>query len=559
MSRCIRTVALGWLVVAAGMRCAALGAEPASPGLEAPDDWPQYHRTWNAWRYSPLDQVHRGNVQRLRVAWIHQPGDITHGIQSTPVVLEGVVYYTSAFNVVHAVDGATGVTLWRYKPKLDAAVTQAVFPAWNRGVAVAHGRVYLGTVDGRAIALDQKTGQELWATQLTPFKGCHGCNFTSPPVVAGDMLTFGPTGGDLASRGQIYGVKAATGRLAWTFDTIRDDPASWPGDTGRFGGGGAWMPGTYDPTTDTVIYGTGNAAPWAPEERRGDNLYTASIVNLDPGTGRLKWHRQEIPHDAWDYDAAYEAVMISRDGRDYLVHLNKGGFVFVMDKHDGALRNVWRFARHITWVDDIHPTTGELVGRREHVPGSGFVQCPATSGARQWNAGAYSPRTGLWYLNGMESCITWTTNRVPDPSRLPLAQPYSGVRDVRRVPPPGEAPSARLDARDPITGELRWSIPYTVPAYAGVLATGGDLIFNQDGEGVVRAHDAETGAVLWSFRTGSGSRGGIVSYTAGGRQVILVPSGFGGYAAISGPQWFPELGRVSGGAAMIAFTLDTAQ
>jgi alcohol dehydrogenase (cytochrome c) len=154
----------------------------------------------------------------------------------------------------------------------------------------------------------------------------------------------------------------------------------------------------------------------------------------------------------------------------------------------------------------------------------------------------------------MESCISWTPTRV-DPSKLPLAQNYSSIKDVKRVPPPGEAASARFDARDPLTGAVKWSIPYKVPAYAGVLATAGDLVFNQDGEGIVRAHDAENGEVLWSFRTGSGSRGGIVSYSADGRQYILVPSGLGGYAAISGPQWFPELGKVNGGAALIAFVV----
>jgi len=214
--------------------------QAAAPGFENPEDWPQYHRTYNGWRYSPLDQINRDNVKRLKVAWIHQPGDITHGIQATPLVVDGIIYYVSAFNTVHAVDGATGRQLWKYKPKLDSAVPQTVFPAWSRGVSLGHGRVYLGTLDGRGVALDQKSGQELWSVQLTPFKGCQGCNFTSPPVVAGDVLTFGATGGDLVSSGKIYGVDAQSGQLMWSFDTIKDDPNSWPGDSGKHGGGGAW-------------------------------------------------------------------------------------------------------------------------------------------------------------------------------------------------------------------------------------------------------------------------------------------------------------------------------
>jgi alcohol dehydrogenase (cytochrome c) len=524
-------------------------------GVQDPDNWPQYHRTHDAWRYSPLSQVNRANIRKLHVAWIHQPGDITHGIQATPLVIDGVAYYISAFNKVHALDAATGKELWQYKTKLDAAVAQLVFPAWSRGVAIAHGKVYFGTLDGRAIALDQKSGQEVWSTQLTLFKGCHGCNFTSPPVVAGDVLTFGPTGGDLAQSGDIYGLNAHTGELLWKFGTIKDDAKSWPGDSGKHGGGGAWLPGTYDPESDTVYYGTGNAAPWAGEDREGDNLYTASILALDPKTGTLKWYRQEIPHDTWDYDSAYEVLQIQRGGKELLVHLNKGGFVYVMAKNDGRLENVWKFSKHVNWVQSIDAKTGQLIGRNDHVLDQELLQCPSATGGRGWNAGAYSPQTGLWYNNGLEACAIWTTFR-QDPAKLGLSQSFSSTKNTKRVPPPGEPPSARLDARDPITGEVRWSVNYESPGYGGVLATGGGLVFNGDSEGVVRAHDAETGKELWSFRTGSGIRGGIISYAVNGKQYILVPSGWGSYASIFALQWFPQLAKVNGGAALIAFTLD---
>jgi alcohol dehydrogenase (cytochrome c) len=526
-----------------------------SAGLEDPDNWPQYHRTHDAWRFSPLTQINRDNVKRLKVAWIHQPGDITHGIQATPLAIDGVVYYISAFNVVHALDGATGKAIWQYKPKLDAAVTQLVFPAWSRGVAIAHGRVYLGTLDGRGIALDQKTGQEIWAVQLTRFKGCHGCNFTSPPVVAGDVLTFGGTGGELAQSGDIYGVDAQTGKLLWTFATIKDDPASWPGESGKHGGGSAWMSGTYDPATNTVYYGTGNAAPWGGEDREGDNLYTASVLALDPKSGALKWYRQEIPHDVWDYDSAYEVLQIPVAGKDYLVHMSKGGFVFVMEKNGGTLHNVWRYSNHINWVDSIDPKTGELQGRHEHKLGEEMIQCPSATGGRGWNSGAYSPVTGLWYNSGLEACASWTPIRL-DPSKLGLSQGYNGIQNVKRVPPPGDRASARLDARDPITGETKWSVDYPFPGYGGVLATAGGLVFNGDSEGVVRAHDADSGKELWSFRTGSGIRGGIISYGVNGKQYVLVPSGWGSYASIFAQAWFPELKKVNGGAALIAFTVE---
>lgn len=178
------------------------------------------------------------------------------------------------------------------------------------------------------------------------------------------------------------------------------------------------------------------------------------MISLEPEIGALKWYRQEIPHDVWDYHSAYEALLISRDGRDLLVHLNKGGFVFVMDKRDGKQDNVWRFSRNVTWIDRIDPKSGELIGRHDHRTGEAMTQCPGSSGGRQWKAGAYSPRTGLWYVNAFEICMSWTPTRV-DPAKLPLSQACTSIMDVKPVLPPGEPVSARFDARDPLTGDVK--------------------------------------------------------------------------------------------------------
>ena len=217
-------------------------AEP--PGTEDPNNWPQYNRTTNAWRYSPLDQINKDNVSKLSVAWIAHGGDITMGIQETPLAIDGVIYSITSGNRVAALDAKTGQELWSYQPKLDPLTKKVLFSPYSRGVAVGDGKVFIGTVDGRGIALDQKTGKEIWQVQLTDFANCHGCNFTSPPVVAGDMLTFGSTAGELATQGKIYGVEAKSGKKVWEFNTIKDDPKSWPGESGKYGGGGAWMPGT---------------------------------------------------------------------------------------------------------------------------------------------------------------------------------------------------------------------------------------------------------------------------------------------------------------------------
>ena len=243
----------------------------ADPGTEDPNNWPLYNRTANAWRYSPLDQINKDNVSKLSVAWIAHGGDITMGIQQTPIVIDGVIYSTTSGNRVAALDGKTGQQIWGYEPRLDPLTKKVLFAPYSRGVAVGHGMVFIGTVDGRGIALDQKTGKEKWQVQLTDFTNCHGCNFTSPPVVAGDILTFGSTAGELATQGKIYGVEAATGKKVWEFNTIKEDPKSWPGQSGRYGGGGAWMPGTYDAKTDTVFYGTGNPGKdFDASDRKGD-------------------------------------------------------------------------------------------------------------------------------------------------------------------------------------------------------------------------------------------------------------------------------------------------
>lgn len=530
-------------------------AQSAAPGTEDPNNWPMYNRTANSWRYSPLDQINKTNVRKLKVAWIHQGGDITHGRQETPTVIDGVVYSIVANNRVFALDGKTGQEIWRYEPKLDPVVKKVLFSPYSRGISVGRGKVFIATLDGRGIALDQRTGKEIWQAKLTDPANCHGCNYTSPPVLAGDVLTFGSTAGDLATAGIIYGVDADTGKKIWEFNTIKQDQASWPGETGKFGGGGAWLPGTYDPETGTVYYGTGNPGQdFYAANRKGDNLYTDSVIALDAKTGKLKWYRQEIPHDNWDYDSAYEVMLFKRDGKDFIVHLNKSGFVFVMDKTNGDLRNVYRLNETTTFVKNIDPKTGELIGRVDLPAGQATKVCPSALGGRSWNAGSYSPKTALWYTAVQEFCGTLTpVARESDPKNLGAG--HIGSDDFGKFSTvPGVAPG-RIDARDPITGARKWSFEMEVPTFASVLSTGGGLVFNGDPLGIFRALDADTGKLLWSFNTGSGMRSGVVSYAVDGKQYILVPSGWGSYASILLTSVFPQFEKVNGASTLIAFTL----
>lgn len=555
--RNVRALAAATFAVAGMMAGASpVQATSAAVGNADPNDWPQYHRTSNAWRYSPLDQINKSNVKKLHVAWIHQSGFTANGLQATPIVIDGIMYYVAPDNNVFAVNAETGEQIWHYQPKLDPVVNEVFYVSANRGVTVGLGNVYLGTLDGRFVAIDQKTGKEKWSTQLTEPRKCTGCLFSSSPILANGVLVGGTVGGDQPISGKIYGVDAATGKQLWTFDIIKNDPKSWPGDSGKVGGGSAWLPGTYDAESDTVFIGTSNAAPdnYA-EGRRGDNLYTASLLALDPKTGTLKWHRQEIPNDEWDYDSTYEALIVDKDGRELIVHLNKSGFVFVMDKKDGKLVNVWPLSETYNFVKTIDPKTGELVGRKNLELGKESLVCPYLLGTRSWNHGAYNPKTGLWYTNAMEVCEKVTPSK-QDASKIGLAGLYLGADKLEAVAPPNQPASARLDARDPLTGKLKWSVNYPLPGLGAVLTTGGGLVFNGDSLGVVHAYDANDGKELWNFRVGSGIRSGIISYAVHGKQYIAVPSGFGSFAPGFMASVYPAINTSPGGDAMVVFSVE---
>ncbi len=367
------------------------------------------------------------------------------------------------------------------------------------------------------------------------------------------MVVIGAQGGEWPYRGPIFAVDANTGQKKWEFLTVaptKETQKSWGHNSWRTGGGGGWMPGTYDAETNTLWWGTANPAPlydWSGPDfahngaRPGDNLYTTSVVALDPDTGKLKFYHQELPHDAWDFDSAIgEFVMVDAGGQKVVVHPNKSGYIFVYNRGNGSIVNVWRITENSNFVQNIDPHTGELIGRRDF--SAGHVDpplCPAIDGGVSWNSGSYDPRTNTWYKVANEWCIDLKVVKTR-PILEPQAQLNIGA-DFHEVPPPGQDKIwGHVDARDPVTGQLKWQIKYKEPPLASLLTTAGNLLFVPDAEGVLHAYDSRNGQELWSHSDGVGHDGGLMTYWAGGKQYVAVVAGWGGMVTDGYPKMFGE-------------------
>ncbi|MDO9709383.1 pyrroloquinoline quinone-dependent dehydrogenase [Paracraurococcus lichenis] len=523
-----------------------VGAQRLLNADQSPNDWLMYHQSYKSHHFSALDQINTENVKNLRIAWLHTPSGAKRGVQSFPLVVNGTLYYTTANSQVWALDGATGAFLWKYEPQLDEERAQGtIYNPYNRGIAVAYGKVYVGTVDGRVIALDAKTGKEIWDTQVV---GNDESNkgFTGAPLIVKDKLIIGTTGGEYSGCcGPIYGIDAQSGKKLWQFDTIGGDErsrASWGNESWKIGGGGGWMTGGYDAATDTVYWGTANPSPdydwgganWKTEGARpGDNLYTSGIVALDPNTGKLKSYFQENPHDAWDFDGAVgEFVMVERDGKNYVVHPNKGGFVYVYNRDTSQVplkvENVWQLGKTANFVKGVDPKTGALIGRRDLQIGMNKAVCPAIDGAISWNAGSYDPANNLYFKVGMEFCADIDVQKVerPGSSQLHLGASYEFI-----APPGHQKAFGHVSARDPISGKVAWEVEYKYPPLASLLGTKGGLVFVPGADGWFDALDAKTGKKLWTHNNGIGHHGGVISYKIGDKQYIAVVTGWGSHVS----------------------------
>ncbi len=515
--------------------CLPLAAQQAAATR---DNWSSYGGTSYSWRYSALDQINAGNVRSLAPAWIFQTGDYAENLHSTPLVIDGVMYLISARLNVFALDAATGDVKWHYRygdPAPGLAGSHYDF-IQNRGVAVGDGKVFFGTKDNFMVALDQRTGREVWKVSIDDPKQC-GCNITGAPLVVKDKVIIGGNGGDEAHRGYLTALHTSNGRLAWRWYVVPKpgEPGNetWKGDSWRYGGGSPWLTGSYDPELDLLYWGTGNAAAdFYDTERVGSgvnkahdvNLYTASVVALDPDTGALKWHFQEVPDDVWDFDSAYEVLLMDRQMggrmRRILVHMNKSGLTFVLDRETGEYLGSFNVPELSDWITGV-TEDGTLVGRNEPKLGETKSFCPSAAGGKSWNSTAYSPETGFYYVPVNEIC----TDITPNDTAAQEGRNYMNG-DFPMKLPEGRSTFSHVDAWDPVTGKRAWSMPYKYVLLSSMLATGGNLVFTGDPEGHFFALNAETGEKLWSFQTGAGHRGAAISYAVNGRQYIATTSGW---------------------------------
>jgi PQQ-dependent dehydrogenase (methanol/ethanol family) len=490
-----------------------------------PGEWPSYHGHLSGNRYSPLDEVNAENVAHLAAKWMFPIGN-SKRLEVTPVVADGVMYVTAA-NEVYALDARSGRQIWHYGRTLTKGVIGDAESGINRGVAVLGGRVFMATDNAHLIALDRTTGHLLWDTEMADFRKGYGA--TSAPLVVNDLVISGTSGGDEGARGFVAAFSAETGQRVWQFWTMPapGEPGSetWVGRAIEHGCVTGWLTGTYDPETGLVYWPTGNPCPdYNGDERKGDNLYSSSVVALDAKTGKLRWYFQFTPHDLHDWDAAETPMLIDAEfqgrPRKLLAQANRNGFFYVLDRVTGEFLLGQPFIHRLTWASGL-----DAKGRPQVLPESepslqGTKVCPSVIGATNWNSTAYNPATGLFYVLAFESCAIYTKSSAWwEPGKSFYG---GGARHV-----PGETSEKVLRAIDLQTGKIAWEVPQLAPGFglAGVLTTAGGLVFFGDDSGAFAAVDAKTGKSLWHFHTNESWHSSPMTYAVDGKQYLGVSVG----------------------------------
>ena len=524
-------------------------------------DWLAYGRTHNERRFSPATDINTENVADLKVDWfIDLPNDV--GLVSTPLVVDGVMYFTGTMNIIRAVDAVNGDLIWEYDPQVGEEVRGKRKIGWvhNRGISFYEGKIFTGTWDGRLIAIDANTGAEIWSVRTYDME--RSLYITGAPKAFKGKVLIGNGGTENGpTRGWVTAYDADTGEEAWKFYIVPGNPAdgfeneamemaakTWTGEWWKHGGGGnAWHGFTYDAELDMLYIGTGNGSPWNRKIRSpggGDNLFLSSIVALNPDTGEYIWHYQTVPGDTWDYNSNMDIVLadltIEGEEKKAILHAPKNGFFYVIDRKTGELISAEPFVE-TTWASHIDMETGRPV----EVEGSRYENGPADItpnpwGAHNWQAMSYNPQTGLAYIPTHHQLVTFTDEGIDLENWQ--AREFSGGTGVRLEFPeeqPRDYPSS-LQAWDPVKQEVAWYLPQEGFWNAGTLTTAGNLVFQGRSDGKLLAYEASTGDILWEFDAGLGISAPPITYTIDGRQYISLLIGFGG--GFSGYSPASELG-----------------
>ena len=518
--------------------------------------WLAYGRSYAQHRFSPLAQINRESVRDLGLAWTRRI-DVRHRLQSSPIVADGVIYYTDSWSVIYAVDADTGETIWTFDP-----ATRRRYARWsccggpiNRGVAVYKGRVYTATFDARLVAIDAATGQKVWDVDTADYPSRIPYTISGAPLAAAGKVYIGNSGSEWDHRGYVTAYDAETGETAWRFFTVPGDPSkpfehpeleeaaeTWSGEWWKLGGGGTvWNAMTYDPDLHTVYIGTGNGTPWSRRIRSpggGDNLYLSSILALHPDTGRMKWFYQTTPGDNWDYTATQDMVLadmvVDGEPRKVVMQAPKNGFFYVLDRRVGELLKAHPYGA-MTWATHVDMETGRPVENPD-VDWEEKPQwiLPGNTGAHNWEPMAFDAAKGLMYIPTHDTPFFFalpedyrrTGTYTPRERAMNLGVARGAYR-LKLMEKAAEPPEAKgfLKAFDPLTGETVWKVRNRTARIGGVLATAGGLVFQGDGSGTLSAYDGNSGELLWEFDAYGSIIAPPVTYQVGNTQYVAVVVG----------------------------------
>ena len=533
----------------------AQSAEELAKGASDTGNVLNYGMGYNLQRFSPLAQINRETVRRLVPVWNYSYDD-NRSEESQPLVYNGVVYVTTHAATM-AIDAKTGKQIWKtkveYPPETPRIVCCGII---NRGAALYDGKVFRTTLDAHVIALDAKTGKELWNQTAIEWKD--GYSATAAPLVADGVVITGISGAEYGIRGFIDGWDPATGKHLWRTYTIPGpgEPGNetWPGDTWQHGGGSTWITGSFDPDLHTVYWGVGNAGPWNAMMRKGDNLYTCSVLALDPQTGKIKWHFQFSPNDPYDYDSVAEMILATLDiggqPRKVLMDANRNGFFYIFDRADGKLIAANQYGKTINWatgIDEGGRPIDSDVTKHMRATGEKTEIWPSVFGSKNWGPASFDPNTGLVYANAIDLGMQYK----PTQPKYRAGTVYWGA-DIEWVFPKDKT-VGYLKAIEPLTGKAKWEVPSGLPRWGGLLSTAGGVVFDGQLSGEFVAFDADTGQQLWQFQTGSGIEGQPVTWEQDGVQYVAVSSGIGGgYSLYAGDE---RLANVPAGGSLWVFAL----